>query len=124
MDHLYMAPLSVSILLLSIFWCKKALLNLGGKTPPLPPGPWGLPIIGYLPFLGSNLLHQFTDLARQYGPIYKLRLGSKMCVVIGSPSLVKQVVRDEDPIFANRDVPIAALPIIYGGIDIAFSPHN
>ncbi|KAI3468923.1 hypothetical protein Pfo_025586 [Paulownia fortunei] len=124
MDHLYVASLLVSILLLSIFWYKKALLNLGGKTPPLPPGPWGLPIIGYLPFLGSNLLHQFTDLARQYGPIYKLRLGSKLCVVIGSPSLVKQVVRDEDPIFANRDVPIAALPISYGGIDIAFSPHN
>ncbi|KAI3464075.1 hypothetical protein Pfo_020738 [Paulownia fortunei] len=124
MDHLYMAALLISILLLSIFWYIKALLNLGGKTPPLPPGPWGFPIIGYLPFLGSNLLHQFTDLALQYGPIYKLRLGSKLCVVIGSPSLVKQAVRDQDPIFANRDAPIAALVLSLGANGIAFSPHN
>ncbi|KAI3468880.1 hypothetical protein Pfo_025543 [Paulownia fortunei] len=119
-----MAVLLVSILLLSIFWYIKALLNLGGKTPPLPPGPWGFPIIGYLPFLGSNLLHQFTDLALQYGPIYKLRLGSKLSVVIGSPSLVKQVVREKDSIFSNRDAPIAALVFSHGAHDIVFSPHN
>lgn len=124
MDPLYLATLVLSILLLSIFWYKKASLNLSGKTPPLPPGPRGLPVLGYLPFLSSNILHQFTDLAHQYGPIYKLRLGSKLCVVISSSSLVKQVVRDQDPIFANRDTPIAAFVFSRGAKDIAFSPPN
>ncbi|KAK4400332.1 cytochrome [Sesamum angolense] len=119
MDQFYIAILSV--LVMSIIWFIKVSFNPGRRTPPLPPGPRGLPILGYLPFLGKNLLHQFGDLARQYGPIYKLYLGNKLCV---SPSLVKEVVRDQDSIFADRDANIAALTVTYGGNDIAFSPHN
>ncbi|KAL0310313.1 UNVERIFIED_CONTAM: cytochrome [Sesamum calycinum] len=122
MDQFYIAILSV--LVMSIIWFIKVSFNPGRRTPPLPPGPRGLPILGYLPFLGNNLLHQFGDLAHQYGPIYKLYLGNKLCVVINSPSLVKEVVRDQDSIFADRDANIAALTVTYGGNDIAFSPHN
>ncbi|KAL0296164.1 UNVERIFIED_CONTAM: cytochrome [Sesamum radiatum] len=122
MDQFYIAILSV--LVMSIIWFIKVSFNPGRRTPTLPPGPRGLPILGYLPFLGNNLLHQFGDLARQYGPIYKLYLGNKLCVVINSPSLVKEVVRDQDSIFADRDANIAALTVTYGGNDIAFSPHN
>ncbi|KAI3453589.1 hypothetical protein Pfo_010252 [Paulownia fortunei] len=78
---------------------------------------------GYLPFLNPNLHHQFTELAHNYGPIYKLWLGSKLIVVISSPSLIKQVVRDQDTIFANRDPPVAAL-VATGGIDILWSPYG
>lgn len=124
MDQLYVATLSVSILVVSIIWCIKALYKPGGKTPPLPPGPHGLPILGYLPFLGKNLLHQFSDLGHKYGPIYKLYLGNKLCVVISSPSLVKEVVRDQDAVFAGRDITIAASVASYGGNDIAWSQHN
>lgn len=118
------AALLVSILLASIFWYTKSLSRLAGKTPPLPPGPRGIPVLGYLPFLRSDILQQFGDLARQYGPIYKLRLGSKLTVVINSPSLVKQVVRDQDPIFADRDATVAVLSLSRGANDIAFSPQN
>ncbi|KAK6161520.1 hypothetical protein DH2020_004901 [Rehmannia glutinosa] len=124
MDQFYMTTISVSVLLISIIWYIKSLLKPGGKTPPLPPGPRGLPILGYLPFLGKNLLHQFTDLGHKYGPIYKLYLGNKLYVVISSPSLVKEVVRDHDAVFANRDSPVAALVGTYGANDIAWSPHN
>ncbi|KAL0289234.1 UNVERIFIED_CONTAM: Flavonoid 3'-monooxygenase [Sesamum calycinum] len=80
--------------------------------------PWILAV------LGNNLVHKFGELADQYGPIYKLYLGNKLCVVVNSPSLVKEVVRDQDSIFANRDSNIAALAATYDGNDIAFSPHN
>ncbi|KAK6118994.1 hypothetical protein DH2020_047280 [Rehmannia glutinosa] len=120
MNQFYMTTLSVSVLLISIIWYIKSLR----KTPPLPPGPRGLPILGYLPFLGKHLLHQFTDLGHKYGPIYKLYLGNKLWVVISSPSLVKEVVRDQDAVFANRDSPVAALVGTYGGNDIAWSPYN
>ncbi|KAJ7944796.1 putative Cytochrome P450 [Quillaja saponaria] len=89
-----------------------------------PPGPAGLPIVGYLPFLGTELHKKFAELADIYGPIYKIRLGTKLCVVISSPSLVKEVVRDHDLIFANRDPPIAAMVASYGGNDIAFSSYG
>ncbi|KAF8032879.1 hypothetical protein BT93_D1688 [Corymbia citriodora subsp. variegata] len=92
-------------------------------TAPLPPGPRGVPFLGYLPFLGANLHQKFAKLAGTYGPIYKLRLGSKLYVVVNSPSLAKEIVRDQDMTFANRDPNIAAT-IMYGARDIAFSSQG
>ncbi|KAL0289229.1 UNVERIFIED_CONTAM: cytochrome [Sesamum calycinum] len=43
---------------MSTLWCTKMELNPWKRTPPLPPGPRGLPILAYLPFLGNNLLHK------------------------------------------------------------------
>ncbi|GFZ01920.1 cytochrome P450, family 706, subfamily A, polypeptide 5 [Actinidia rufa] len=91
---------------------------------PVPPGPRGLPIVGYLPFLRTNLHEQFTELVHQYGPIYQLWLGQKRCVVLSSPSLTKEVVRDQDMVFSNRDMHIAALVFTNGGLDIAWAPQG
>ncbi|KAJ0802839.1 putative cytochrome P450 [Helianthus annuus] len=90
-------------------------------TTSLPPGPYGLPIVGYLPFLGSNLHERFTEMAHKYGPIFSLQLGSKLYVVVNSTDLVKVVARDQDQTFANRNTPIAASVITYGGSDITFT---
>ncbi|KAL6174543.1 hypothetical protein ACLB2K_051189 [Fragaria x ananassa] len=94
------------------------------KQAPLPPGPHGVPLLGYLPFLGTNLHHQFTDLSKVYGPIYKLQLGTKLGIVVSSPSLVKEVVRDQDTIFAYRDLTVAARILSYGGSDIVFGTYG
>ncbi|KAB1669929.1 hypothetical protein ES319_1Z214000v1 [Gossypium barbadense] len=92
---------------------------------PLPPGPRGLPILGYLPFLGFDNLHLvFTELGGVYGPIYKFWLGNKLTVVISSPSLVKEVVRDHDIAFSEREPPIAAQIITFGSNDIAFDSYS
>ncbi|CAI9093818.1 OLC1v1029398C1 [Oldenlandia corymbosa var. corymbosa] len=90
----------------------------------LPPGPWGLPIVGYLPFLGTNLHTKFTELAHQYGPIFKLQLGTKLYVILSSPSVVREVTRDHDATFANRDPPVAVKTVTYGGVDIVWSPYG
>ncbi|KAK9277218.1 hypothetical protein L1049_006757 [Liquidambar formosana] len=118
------AILAVSVVVLAIFWKFWTSKNSKKASAPMPPGPRGLPFFGYLPFLGTNLHWTFTELAGLYGPIYKLRLGKQLCVVMSSPSLVREVVRDQDIIFANRDSPIAALAVTYGGNDIAFSPYG
>ncbi|CAI0413587.1 unnamed protein product [Linum tenue] len=90
----------------------------------LPPGPRGLPILGYLPFIGPNLHQDFMNLALHYGPIFKLSLGRKLCVIVSSPALAKQIVRDHDVTFANRNPNVAAGVFSYGGRDIAFSPYG
>ncbi|XP_057997512.1 labd-13Z-ene-9,15,16-triol synthase, chloroplastic-like [Hevea brasiliensis] len=90
----------------------------------LPPGPRGFPILGYLPFLGPNLHQLFMELAQNYGPIYKLSIGQKLCVIISSPTLVKEIVRHQDVTFANRNPTIAAKTFSYGGKDIAFAPYG
>ncbi|KAL5746101.1 hypothetical protein ACOSP7_027247 [Xanthoceras sorbifolium] len=94
------------------------------SVPPLPPGPPGLPLLGNLPFLPPDLHRYFAKLSKIYGPIMKLQLGRKICIVITSPSVAKQVLKDHDAIFANRDPPIAAIVSTYGGIDIAWSPNG
>ncbi|XP_058080717.1 flavonoid 3'-monooxygenase CYP75B137-like [Magnolia sinica] len=93
-------------------------------APPLPPGPRGLPLIGSLPYLGPNPHRYFSKLAQTYGPIMKLKLGSKLCIIITSPNLVKEVLRCHDAIFANRDVPAAIQALSYDGNDMAFSPYG
>ncbi|XP_004300719.1 PREDICTED: 3,9-dihydroxypterocarpan 6A-monooxygenase-like [Fragaria vesca subsp. vesca] len=117
-----LALLAMMLATLWFLWSRKKCSK--NPIPPLPPGPIGLPLLGYLPFLGTDLHHELTDLARVYGPIYKLRLGSKLCVVISSPTLLKEMVRDHDIVFANH-VPItAALVGSYGERDIAFGPYG
>ncbi|XP_009770013.1 ferruginol synthase-like [Nicotiana sylvestris] len=124
LNELGLAGITLSIVFLTIIWYKRT-SNIPQKTEPrLPPGPRGLPILGFLPFLRPNLHHQLTELSQQYGPIYKFWLGSKLCIVLNSPSLAKEVVRDQDSVYANRDSSIAGLLATYGGLDIAFSPYG
>ncbi|KAI7995335.1 Flavonoid 3'-monooxygenase [Camellia lanceoleosa] len=120
------AILTLSILILPLFWYLRTFTNSRNQTTeaPLPPGPRGLPVLGYLPFLGTNLHHSFSHLAHHYGPVFKLWLGNKLYVVITSPSLAKQVVRDQDIVFSNRDPPISALAATYGAQDIAWSSYG
>ncbi|TVU04667.1 hypothetical protein EJB05_47797, partial [Eragrostis curvula] len=87
----------------------------GGGGAPLPPGPTGLPLVGSLLSLDPELHVYFARLAGKYGPIFSIRLGSKLGVVITSPSLAREVLREQDLVFSSRDVPDAARSISYGG---------
>ncbi|KAJ0578366.1 putative cytochrome P450 [Helianthus annuus] len=115
---------TTSLLILAILWYKFILSNSSNGAPPLPPGPRSFPIVGYLPFLTPNLHTQFTNMAHTYGPIFKLKLGSKLHVVINTPELAKEVVRDQDEAFSNRDQTAAILVMTYGGQDMVFSDNN
>lgn len=64
--------------------------------PPLPPGPWGLPILGYLPFLNRNASFlSFHQLSRRYGPIYRVKLGLVPVVVVADSDLIKTAFKEE-----------------------------
>ncbi|KAK3434527.1 flavonoid 3'-monooxygenase CYP75B137 [Eucalyptus grandis] len=115
---LVIAIATLTFLVFSIFRRRKNSKN------PLPPGPRGMPFLGYLPFLGNDLHRKFSELAKTYGPIYKLQLGSKLYVVINSPSVAREIVRDQDIMFANRDPNIAATMSSYGGRSIAFASQG
>ncbi|KAJ0750009.1 putative cytochrome P450 [Helianthus annuus] len=112
---------TIAVVLLAVLWYK---FTHSITSPSLPPGPRSLPILGYLPFLGPELHKQFTNMANTYGPIFKFHLGSKLHVVINSLELAKEVVRDHDEIFANRNLTVAASVITYGGQDLVWSMNN
>ncbi|KAI3706340.1 hypothetical protein L6452_24000 [Arctium lappa] len=99
--------------------------KLSNRAPPLPPGPRSLPILGYLPFLRRGQAHvQITDMARTYGPIFKVWMGTKLYIAVNTPELAKEVVRDHGEIFANRFAPIAASLTTYGGQDVVWSDNT
>ncbi|KAF3448404.1 hypothetical protein FNV43_RR09117 [Rhamnella rubrinervis] len=123
-EHVGQVPILIVMTALAVLWFAWTNKKSRKASPRLPPGPWGLPIVGYLPYLGTDLHKEFTQLAKIYGPIYKLWLGSKLCMVVSSPSLVKEVVRDHDLTFTNRDPPIAGKIVTYGGNDIVFQAYG
>ncbi|KAG0605654.1 hypothetical protein M758_9G077300 [Ceratodon purpureus] len=69
----------------------------------LPPGPRGVPILGYLPFLSRDLPHQkMAKLAQQYGPLVYIQMGSIPALVVSSPQMLKEVLVTQDHIFGSR----------------------
>ncbi|EFX85499.1 phm, putative ecdysteroid 25-hydroxylase, ecdysone biosynthesis [Daphnia pulex] len=67
----------------------------------LPPGPSGLPWLGYLPWIDSRAPYEtFAELSRRYGRIYSLKLGDMLAVFISDPQLVRQAF--SRPVFSGR----------------------
>ncbi|KAL8152593.1 hypothetical protein V2J09_010353 [Rumex salicifolius] len=102
-----------------IAWASWVFISILRRVnPPLPPGPLGLPVVGSLPFLDPELHTYFASLTKTYGPLVTLRLGKKIGIVVGSASMAKQILKEHDVTFANRDVPAAGREATYGGVDI------
>lgn len=67
----------------------------------LPPGPWGLPILGYLPFINQKKPQEtLVDLSKKYGPIYGISMGSIYAVVLSDPKLIRESLAKDN--FSGR----------------------
>jgi ecdysteroid 25-hydroxylase CYP306A1 len=86
----YTALISSSLLLvvvscIAVFWF------LQRRGPPVPPGPRGVPVLGFLPWIDSKAPYlTLTRQANVYGPIYSLKLGSMFTVVLSDHRLIRQ----------------------------------
>lgn len=71
------------------------------RGPPLPPGPRGVPLLGFLPWIDPKAPHlTFTRLAKLYGPIYSVKLGNVFTVVLSDQHLIRQAFTKD--IFVGR----------------------
>ncbi|XP_049538381.1 cytochrome P450 306a1 [Anopheles darlingi] len=62
-----------------------------------PPGPVGIPLVGYLPFIDAKKPYEtFTQLSKKYGPIYGLRMGQVYAVVLSNYSLIRTVLAKDE----------------------------
>lgn len=73
----------------------------GGKLN-YPPRPWGLPILGNLPQLGSTPHIALTKLGKVYGDVFSVRLGSREAVVLNSEEVVRQALLQNSRQFSDR----------------------
>ncbi|XP_035711491.1 cytochrome P450 2C15 [Folsomia candida] len=60
------------------------------KRGPLPPGPYCLPVFGYLPFLGKIPSITIANLAKRYGSVISLRLGQTRVVFVNDFESTKE----------------------------------
>lgn len=65
-------------------------VNTWNRWRDLPPGPMGLPILGYIPFLPDTYGDTLTTLFNKYGEVLSLRLGSIDVVFLADYELIKQ----------------------------------
>ncbi|KAK8999571.1 hypothetical protein V6N11_070732 [Hibiscus sabdariffa] len=89
-----------------------------------PPSPPSLPILGHMHLLREPLHRCFFDLARKYGPIFSLRLGSRLAVIVSSPSYVTEAFTKNDVVFANRPYFWAGKYIGYNYTSLGLSPYG
>ena len=69
----------------------------------LPPGPWGVPLLGYLPHMALAAKRRkmeahdvFTELAKTYGNIFSMTLGNKTVVVLNDFETIKEAFQHHD----------------------------
>nr|ABB43030.1 flavonoid 3'5'-hydroxylase [Pericallis cruenta] len=97
---------------------------LSRRASRLPPGPTPWPIIGNLMHLGKLPHHSLADLAKKYGPLIHVRLGSVDVVVASSASVAGQFLKVHDANFANRPPNSGAKHMAYNYHDMVFAPYG
>ncbi|KAF9620376.1 hypothetical protein IFM89_011749 [Coptis chinensis] len=93
-------------------------------NPPLPPGPSVIQQVGDLFSLRRDPISYLDKLSKRYGPIIKFKYGARLCIVISSASVAKEVFKDHDTIFANHDDSVVAYAGTWGGTDLGWAPHG
>ena len=58
------------------------------------PGPRGLPLLGMMPEMVSDMLELFTTTAREYGGIAQFKLLNKSYLLVTNPDYVKYILQD------------------------------
>ncbi|XP_063947487.1 cytochrome P450 81Q32-like isoform X1 [Daucus carota subsp. sativus] len=97
------------------------------KTYRLPPSPKPkFPLLGHLYLLkGKPLLHRtFHDLSKNLGPIFSLHFGSRLVVVVSSPSAAEECFTKNDIILANRPRLIMGKHMGYNYTTMVQSPYG
>ncbi|XP_055818326.1 cytochrome P450 71AU50-like [Solanum dulcamara] len=90
----------------------------------LPPGPWGIPILGHLHLIGKNPHQDFYRLAKKYGPFMHIKLGLVPTIIASSPETVEKVLKTYDHVFASRPHHEASQYMCYGQRNLIFSKYG
>jgi cytochrome P450 len=88
------------------------------------PGPKGLPILGNAHQLGPQPHRQITKWARQYGEIFKIRLGWNDWYLLCSPDAVKEVMDRQSKDSSSRAPMPVASDALSGGLRFLFMPYG
>ncbi|KAL3699078.1 hypothetical protein R1sor_017100 [Riccia sorocarpa] len=89
-----------------------------------PPGPHGWPVLGSLPYLGASPHQNLANLAKKYGPLMSIKLGSRNVVVASSPETAEEFLRFQDRIWSARFANTAARVFSYQRDGVVFADYG
>lgn len=112
--------LSLSLLVLIAF--KFSLFHGRQKLPPSPV--LALPFIGHLFLLKFPLHRNLHNLSQKLGPIFSLRFGNRLVVVISSPAIAEECFTKNDVVLANRPHSILAEYVGYNYSSLVAAPYG
>ncbi|XP_070562991.1 cytochrome P450 1A1-like [Ptychodera flava] len=110
--------LTLCVLLLALTFIRKS-----AKRKMDLPGPWGLPIFGSALWMGERPHLTLTKMAKKYGPIYQIRLGTKPFVVLTGLRLIKQALGKQAVEFAGRPA-FDSFRSVFNGNSVSFSTYS
>lgn len=91
----------------------------------LPPSPVpALPLLGHLYLLKFPLHRTYQKLSQKLGPIFSLRLGTRLMVVVSSPAIVEECFTKNDIVLANRPRLIIGKYIGYNYSSLIGAPYG
>lgn len=91
----------------------------------LPPSPLpALPLLGHLHLLRFPLHRTYKNLSQKLGPIFSLRFGNRLMVVVSSPAIVEECFTKNDVVLANRPHFIAGKYIGYNFSSVVLAPYG
>ncbi|XP_054154058.1 cytochrome P450 2J6-like [Oppia nitens] len=85
---------SLTLFVIFMTFIRHVLYNLKLRKH-LPPGPTGLPIVGYLPFLGNEAHKDIAKLGDIYGNVFTLQLGIHNVVVLNDWEAVRDALHKD-----------------------------
>ncbi|KAG6397221.1 hypothetical protein SASPL_143387 [Salvia splendens] len=103
---------------------RKFISKLSPTSHPLPPGPRGFPVVGALPLLGDMPHVALAKMAKTYGPIMYLKMGTASMVVASTPDSAQAFLKIHDANFLNRPVNAGATIMAYNAQDMVFAPYG
>nr|AIY51702.1 flavonoid 3',5'-hydroxylase [Penstemon neomexicanus] len=90
----------------------------------LPPGPRGFPVVGALPLLGDMPHVALAKMAKIYGPVMYLKVGTWGMVVASTPESAKAFLKTLDTNFSSRPPNAGATHLAYNSQDMVFAENG
>ncbi|GBN61637.1 Cytochrome P450 2C39, partial [Araneus ventricosus] len=116
LDQYLSQPLLISAFALVLTWLA---LEWWRKNSKLPPGPWGLPILGYWPFI-SKTHTQFFEMSKKYGNVFCFRtVGGRLITILSGHKTIKEVLVNRAEEFIGRPHGMNIVSWISDGIGIS-----
>lgn len=90
----------------------------------LPPSPPSLPFIGHLHLLKDPIHRTLQKISAKYGPIISLKFGTRLVVLVNSPSAVEECFTKNDIVFANRPLLLMGKYLGYNFNTMVTAPYG